>query len=92
MFILTKPVSGINSGNEPFLPLPPYNPTTGENLPPFQDIIVRPTRRKLHKGNLEEILSLLKKPDDRKLVSFIEGLSNEEITDLFKKLAEKINK
>ena len=92
MFILTKPISGINSGDEPFLPLPPYNPTTGENLPPFQDIIVRPTRRKPDKENLEEILLLLRKLDDRKLVSFIEGLSNEEIADLFKKLAEKIKK
>ena len=90
MFILTRPIKP--TGSEPFLPPPPYNPITGESLPPFQDIIVRPTKRKLDKGNLKEILSLIRKLDDRKLVSFIEGLSNEEIADLFKTLAEKLKK
>ena len=88
MFILTKPIKG--SGDEPFVPLPPYNPKTGENLPgvPFHHTLVRPTIRK----SKIDILALRKGMDIGQIKTFISGLDNEDIAELIKELLDRAKK
>ena len=90
MFIFTKPVHGINSGDEPFLPLPPYDPKTGENLPgiPIHHARVRPRIRKEE----VDIVSRLKQMSATELEKFLSRCSEEDITELVKELLERIKK
>lgn len=86
MFILTKPIK--RACDEPFLPSPPYDPRTGEDLPgvPFHQNLVRP---KIGKGN-EDIVSLLKRMNIDKLEEYISNLDNKDIAELIKELLGKI--
>ena len=88
MFILTKPIKP--AGDEPFLPLPPYNPTTGESLPgtPLQHILVRPRIRNQEK----DIVALLKKMNNAELEKFISTMSDRDLAELMKELLGRIKK
>ncbi len=88
MFILIKPIKG--AGDEPFLPPPPYNPKTGEDLPgvPFHHTLVRPQIRKGEKG----VIPRLEEMDIGELEKFIGNMSKKDLEKLVKELLERIKK
>ena len=89
MFILTKPIKNI--GDEPFLPPPPYNPRTGENLSggPLEHILVRPHIRR---SKEKDIVVLLRKMSDAELEKFISTMSDRNLAELMKELLGRIKK
>lgn len=87
MFILTKPIK--RACDEPFLPFPPYDPRTGEDLPgvPFHQNLVRPSLLQE-----KDIVNFLGKMNNAELKKYISELTNEDIAELVKELLGKIKK